>query len=89
MSVPQSLLPHASTNLKQFSSTALALQETKSSVASLIGSFLLVTSGSHGDGKAVEVDDIKLVKYQGVPGLTEENSSGMWNREFSYFYSEF
>lgn len=74
MTIPQSLLPQAQTSLKQFSSSTLTLQETKSTVTALLGSFQVKAAAA----AALEASEAKVVKYQGlqiVSGQDEPDSN--------------
>ena len=70
MIIPQSLLPQTVTNLKQFSSSSFTLQETKSNVTALLGSFQLKAVAATANTDASEA---KVVKYLGLQKAEDES----------------
>lgn len=66
MTIPQSLLPYGMSSLKQFSSATQSLQETKATVAALLGNYLIAATSSSSSGLDGK-EEVKLVKYLGLP----------------------
>lgn len=69
MIIPQSLLPQNVTNLKQFSTSSLTLQETKSNVTALLGSFQLKAVATAAN---TDLSEAKVVKYLGLQKADDE-----------------
>ena len=70
MIIPQSLLPETVTNLKQFSTNSLMLQETKSNVTALLGSFQLKAVATTAN---TDLSEAKVVKYLGLQKAEDES----------------